>query len=597
MKFISHILMVSLAVLACSPYVCPEQAPLEVAWSAQISRGVSRIDVFALGQNRYEMVYAIAFDPRRSVIYVFDLDGNKMDEIGVSMQGTQEGGSERVEFVAAYDIDRDGLLDIFFGTSLQAPGASINRMYRMERFHDAGLERMSNRIVWIIRDAGPVTSLAFMDMLQNGEYEIITSSLNNRIKVDDALARRLYDLDLETNIWDVHPIFPARRRGQGMEDVRFLAAVHSGMMLIGYDGEIISHFGEGYTFRKVHSVDFFGEDERFYLGIYDGGFVSYDIQGAGKWSFQRNNIADIDVTTIFEQEHPHVVVGADKWLIFYNYAGRVKYIHELESEILAVREYETQTGKFLFVGTKDGILALKVNESVVKAELARMAYEKAMEHYLAGEYEISLNLSNISRQIYREIMDLDNEPEARRLMWMSQAHIDAHSYLEMSRFHESQREYNLSSEYAMKALMLYDEIGYETGIDKGHGEIERLRALAKELREQVIAQKDKLRADSIYSQSEELFMRGQYAKSKALAEQALNIYLELGDEARTSLAEKLIRMNEEFIVPPTTTTIIIPTTTTMKSKQVTEEDIIFYASIAGIISVIAYLASKYFRRG
>ncbi len=555
---------------------CAAEPPITLEWSKPVIRGIHRTDFLDLNGDGTVEVYAVSLDPTRTTIYVYDLSGGDMYDTVVPRHAQKTYGDEDVVSAAVADFEKDGFLDIVSTTEIVAAAVNNHRVYRFQRIPEEGLDRLYNRFAWTVKDTGLVTSLNLADVDADGTLDIVTSSVDYRIRAYSADGEVKTEYVLNGSVWDAVPVEVGNDSSP-----EYLAACFRGLYLVNDNSVALIDDAEE-RFDIAYAADVDGDELPELYGVRDNTILAYDLHGALLWSYGLDNVADLDSMDIRGSDS-YLVAAAEKTLTFFDPEGSAVWTHDTGSRINSLDTLDEPS--MLYVGTVDGLQVYGVNEEYFRRIEARGEYEKALSNMASDGFNLSLQHAKRAAELYRSLGLVDNQTAAEELAVRAGQLLEARElYLEAERHYNAGR-YNLSVEYAGRALDMYRSLGYDEGVNRSM----ELGLVGGERAEEIIAYAGRREtADEHYALAEALYVNGSFRESVEYARMALEEYGEIGYGEGVSQARMLVSLNQGLVSETTTT--MPPTTSTLPERGLETDDIAFYGILGLAAAIVAAAA-------
>jgi hypothetical protein len=584
-----------LAALLLSQLVCASEEPLMMEWNSSISNGVQRVDCFDLDAKGGQETYAMSYNTKGITIYAYDASGTLQLETMATRAGGQEAGSEESLTAAVADLDRDQFLDILLNTKVQASGIRNHPLYRLQRVPEEGLNRFYNRYVWKVMDTGMVTSLTFVDVNGDGKDEILTSSVDDRIRAYDENGLDLLNITLNSSLWDVAPVRfgdPAAyndsevNASDGITRTMYLAAGFQGLYFVDYAGRQTWYKPSDSKFEKVASMDLDGDWSPELMGVSGGVIYVFDRRGNLLWQHASADTAAMGFLRIPGVNETYVVVAADRKITLLDETGNVTWETGLPSRALSLRICG-EGGQKIIVGAEDGIYAYGVGMGFFKGESASATYDRALAAFADEEFNISASLAREAATLYFDLGDEENALKSSDLRSKAEKLADAKSLYQLAEEHYAAGRYNQSMFYAKMAQDAYLRLGYSKGANqsgelggKGVGKVDRMIEVVGSRRT----------ADGYYSQAETYYVNSSYELAHKYALMAMDEYRKINNTQGIKLAGNLASMSEKFISSSTAPAASHPPSTgaLKPNPKVQTYDWATYGIIAAAVLILAF---------
>ena len=569
-----------------------------MVWESENPMGIDEISNFALGKYTTENIYTISNDDKRSLIRVYTLDGDLLYETVGTRIGSQESAKETIDITSVADIDQNGFLDILMGTNIKASSVNIHRLYRLQRIPEAGLDRFYNRFVWMVKDTGKITSISFVDFNNDNYLDILTSSVDDKIKVYNFFGELIFETDLGLNVWDVKMyivgVTPIERES-GYEKVinsideesSILAATHDGLYLLTKNGSFVWKAGAGNLMLKAGIYDINSDGVNEYFGVSNGKIYAFNSSGEQIWIYEKRDVSDIAFSNMFGLGKKHVLTSSGDTLIFLSEFGEEVWTMDLGEKIKSYKQVSYKDSERIFVGTDSSLKSFKVNDEPFKYSQALDNYEIALVAFEKHDFNKSMIHSNISHTLFRSLRDILNESEALNLYLKSLDFNEAYNFMRLSEESLAKGKLEEGSEYSRKAFELFAKHGYLESMNSNDERVLKLKAQLAEAMTQITRRDTQSLAQKHYDLAEDHYVSLAYANAIKDARIAFQLYSEINDTTGANLAKKLMDLIEDSQTTTTTTTIPVTTTTTVQEFRLKKDDIIFYAALTATLLVIA----------
>ena len=558
-----------------------------VEWSQHVSKGIHRIDCVDVNGDGEVEVYAVGYDPVRTMVYAYSLDGKPLYSTLVPREAVAEFGDEDTMMATVADLDGNRYLDIVSATEIKVSSINNHRLYRHQRTPEEGLERLYNRYVWMVKDTGLVTSISFADVNNDSAEDIVTSAIDNMIRVYNYDGELLLNVTLPGSVWDSTPVSADNDSG-----VEYLAAAFKGLYLLDDNGSVIWTQPAETRFDKSASSDLDGDGAPEFIGLSGDKVLAFDTDGKPLWSYEKSNIRAVDSISfqgLEDNMENQLLVAADTKVVSLDSEGNHAWDLDVGDRVLSLKSSGYGDSTRLIVGTENSILSYRIGDYFKKSK-AFSYYTKALDFYNEREFNLSAYYSGRAAELYRMLGLPENETMAMGLETKARSLREAERLYLTAEEHFNSARYNQSIDYVRQALEIYGKLNYEEGINKSTV-LERESVLKAEEYAKIAS--DRGNADEYYAIAEAYYVNSSYAESLRYARLALEWYGKVNYGPGIQLTETLISMNQMIVGEgTTTTTLYLTTTTTLQKRELKTEDLIFYGSLF-LIAVIAVTVTGY----
>jgi len=563
----------ALTLLLLAQYAQATEAPLQMDFRYAINHGIDRIDVLNAEGNGVDWIYAVNNNPSKTTIYTYTLDGTPVYDTTIPKYSLKDYGSEEFVATAANDLDNNGFLDIITATEIRTSSINNHPLYRIQRIPEEGLIGMYNRMVWVVKDSGRVTSINFINI--DGRRDILTSSVDNEIRGYNKDGNVTMEMTFNGSVWHATPY-------EAGNETLILAACYRGLYLMDVDGQTLwaQPTDTRYEYTAVADMD----GSPIFLGTSNDTIYAYDSVGAMLFERRIPKATSIIGVHVPQLDRSYILVGADDTLLFLNRTGDTIWENNVGDSILSLKTYEKDGVSRIYVGTKNGIFAYHIDDSTFKAQLADEYYASALTGYERGEFDLSAQNADKATQLYTELIMPEKQSKAEALLAKAERLNEAVNLLTQALDEYDRSNYNLSGEYAMKAYGIFMEMNYSQGWIRSGELIKKSDEMAKTTTN---AQEQRAKADGYYDTAEVYYVNGSYRESIQYAKLALDVYRSINHETGVRLAETLIKMDQDAMPDETTTTLKTTTTTKPKETTIERDDIITYGALILAVAVLA----------
>ncbi|MFH1054900.1 MAG: PQQ-binding-like beta-propeller repeat protein [Candidatus Altiarchaeota archaeon] len=559
------------------------ETPLALDWSNSISKGVQRIDLLDLDKDWDAEIYAISTGATDETIYAYTIDGGLIYDTTVPRYGLADYGNEDFILASVSDWDGNGYLDIVSATEIKASSINNHRLYRIQRIPEEGLDRLYNRLIWVVKDSGLITSIGFEDVEGDGTLEAVTSSVDQEIRAYKPDGSFTVKAKLEGSVWDLRTV-----NIDADNNTEYLAAAFKGLYLLDDNGAVIWSSPSDSRFDIASSYDINGDGRPEFMGVSEDVLYALDINGKTLWGYRTQNIKAVEGVRMAYLEDAYVLVAAGDKLVFLDKDGEVMWEQEVPDRILTVKPLEVGGVTHILLGTEDGISEYRIDDSKLKAEKAFTFYHRAGRDYEEGRFNDSIYYAGKAANLYRDISLAENETNALELVSKAGNVSEAERFYSTALMDFEAGRYNQSIMHARMAEQIYASQEYEPGVAKSTS----LQTKAAEKAREAIRVADEKRiADEYYSLAESEYVNGSYKTSLEYARMAQDAYNRLQYTPGVKLAEKLVSMNLEGI-GETTTTLQQVTTTTLGGLKITSDDIVTYSALSIALLILGGVAAS-----
>jgi tetratricopeptide (TPR) repeat protein len=571
-------------------------------------------------------VFALTYTSNKVLANAYSLDGSQVYEMTVSREGSQEAGSETAQDAVIGDVDTDGQADILLATEIKAAYVQTHRLYRIQRIPEEGLGRLYNRFVWMDKASGRVTSISLMDVDSNRQQEIITSSLDDLIRVYSAGGTLLANVTLNMSLTHVTPFFwsipsadaPESSQGAAADSefgqvgqsqdsaggesesdpsdssnppmrknapesvqtngnptetaatgrlmqrkLMFLAAGHQGISLVEKNNGVVWQSAAGSRFDKTAVLNTNSRWPAEFLGLSNETLHAYDRRGNLVWTYFATHATDMDSVVFPNSPERFIVLGAEHRILLLDGNGTSVYEQPVDDQVQSVKTISLKDKSLILVGTRSGLISFKVNDVFFKTNEAYGLLKRARLAYAASDFNQSAALSRSAAKIFRQVSLLENQSEAQDLEGSAMKLQQANELYLKAKGSYGQGKFNDSVKYAMMAQAIYEQAGFREGVNRSVELGDLGQAKAVKMITQVA---DRKQADELYSKAEAYYINSTYAQSLLYAQKAYSSYVSLDDADGIRISQKLIEMNQKNIVT-TTTSLVHATTSTLAAPR------------------------------
>jgi hypothetical protein len=589
--------LVFLSLLLLAGTSVTADSPLTVDFSDSMSGGVDSVQLFDLRRSGDDSIYAVSYSQGKAVMYVFGIMGEQGYSTTVSREGGQESGKEETQIVYVADLDDSRELDLLLGTEIQASGITDHRLIRIKRSYDDKLQKTYNRVIWMVKDTGRVTSISVADVNGDGLPEVVTSSTDGRIRGFSSDGNDVTNFSLGTNIWHV-TISEETYEWDNKNMTRYLAGTSEGLFLLSSDGTAIWNRSTGTRFLRTACLDIDGDGRAEYLGLSANTVYAYNGSGDLMWEYAASDVGDIGGFAFPAQKGSNLVVADGRNLVFLDGMGREVMREDTGEKVTSVKFAIFSGSPHLIVGTRGGLMSYGVDRGYFRAQQARVDVRLAQDAIAAGDFEKAANLTMSAADIFSQ-MDLGGDrSEALQLNEKATTLMEADRLYGMALASYKIREYNQSAEYAKRAQAFYEAYGYLPGINRSQ---ELARDGGRSAVTLVSAKETRDLADRYYAEAEANYINGTYGESLRMGRLAAQEYRRIGNEMEAKTAEKLVQMSESAMAESSTTIPYanpFPDATLPAPEKSNNEQIVIYSTLAllGALLVLAVLSKLRMKR-
>ncbi|MFH0861980.1 MAG: hypothetical protein V1875_03020 [Candidatus Altiarchaeota archaeon] len=567
-------------------------------WYHHIQGGVQGIYVLDVDGEGGPEAYAVSVG-ERTMVYAYDLEGNLLYETVASREGGQESGKEETYTAAVSDIDRNGFPDIVTSAVINAGLITDHRLYRFQRMPDVHLKRTYTRLEWMVRGIGQVTSISFRDVDGDGKEEIITSSMDDTVRVFAQNGSEILNITTEFSLWHVTPVPPAGNaselKNKTVKDYSFLAGGYGGMTLVDARGYAVWNVSSGDKYENTIVADLKGDGIPQYIGYSNGMLRSYDNGGNEIWTAKAEKTADLGTVGI--QKNRYLVVASDDMLLFLDKEGKELLRYRLRERAQAVKVSEEGANPMIIVGLRDGIQAVSIDMGFFIGKEADATYAKALAAFAGKEYNISAEYARSAYTAYDRMSAKSNASDARYLEMKALDIALADDAFKKAEKYAQEGKYAQAEPHLKNARAAYLRHNFTDGLERSAKLDERMGNYIRDAEKNAGARAE---ADGLLGSAEAQYVNGTGDMCLEYARKAVEKYRAIGDPQAALSAERLIGLCEkDAIVETTTTSTTESTTTTYKAVRKRAEDDSGYAvAVVGaiIFVAVAYLAYQ-LRRG
>ncbi len=290
----------------------------------------------------------------------------------------------------------------------------------------------------------------------------------------------------------------------------------------------------------AHLVDNFDSDEaqEILVGTEAGNLYLIDHTGLISWrklKVARGSITSLDVADIdFDDTREILGASTDKRLFVYDIRGAFEWTFDVREPVFSARAYDLDDNQFMDVVVATSWKNLNVyelNKTYVKLGMAEAAFRRAQGNFTRSNFEAAISNLNQAKKLYAELGDVQGLRECERL---------------------------------------------ETQIDE---------KIDFERRQE---------ADAYFERAQEIFIEGNCKKALEYNNQAMQIFVEMGDSESILKAELLqLRIDECLKQAPTpVSTLPVNQTQTTTLSPVDNTLVLYAVGGVGLLIVLALLGKR-----
>jgi len=522
---------------------------------------------------------------------------------------TYTAADERLYGVYANDIDDDGDMDFFVGSWIIWGSLNVHKFYRVDRItKDVGGDILHPlKLQWFHEGAGRMNDVEYLDggilaaCLEDAAIYKFTT--NGTVEWKSDLEGAVWDImPVDINRDGLTDILAGTFRSISVVD-------SSGGLTWDYstDGRIWSVYAADLDGNLGNEVVGVSEDDEIYVLDSVGNLKSrFSLAGVTAGiaiaDFDENGKAEIITAS---KDRNIYAINSDLWQDW-NYSMdnlMEEWGYGAGEAMQSLYVMHGESEKTLLVGTNKALYSFRINPDYVDNEKAEGYYDLALGYYTSRGLDELIEYATLAREIFVRLKDTGGVIKCDKLLlWGENGTVGDRKGLAEEYFSKAQELYgedmlSNATYYAESAREIYDELGLIRGvmdcdlllanIDNRWDEImeseikaankylidakvnydmenyEDAMSYAEKAKEVYLKVSDqdkidecdsiihesgkRIDAKSMYDKAMEHFEAGEYVNSSQYAEDAKEVYLEIGDEGMVKVCERLIDSSDKYV--------------------------------------------------
>lgn len=422
---------------------------------------------------------------------------------------------ENINIIYVDDINSNRDLDIFVGSEVRGSWVNFNIIYYIERELDPLFNVHKQKLRWkYTKVLGVVTDIITADMDNDEIKEIIVSSSDGSVYIFDINGyKQRYELD-----GTVYDIFTTDIDNDGR--IEIIAGTYKDIYLI--DGTVKKIYSLNKRISKVYARDLDNDKIAEIIATTEDKIQVINSYGESKWKIDLNEISDITASDIDNDTATEILATVGNDIKAFSPDGSFKWEYPLSDRILSMLLISENE---LIVTTDKKIYLLETDNSYVKNQSAYKYYEEAKSYYLADNCDDALDLAKKAQKIFIEINNTEGTLRCDSIILHCEGE-QAKKELADSYYSEAERyfqeeNYKDSRIYAQRAMEIYDELGYNSGIIKCDQFILKIERREYEIKLE--------NAEKYYNEAYWYYTKDDYRNSTLYLEKAKETYTELNN--------------------------------------------------------------------
>lgn len=541
-------------------------------------------------------LYVVSYEKRRSCIYSFNYEGKnlRMECFSGYSKPQYPHASEEITLVYVEDMNNDAVLDVLAASSITGTSVNVKKLYVIKREYVRGLNRYEYDLKWDFNAGGVVTDIKTADVNGDGWDEILASSLDAKVYVFGQDRELKYSIALRGGVWGIDA---SDMEGDGM--VEIAAGFASGISLI-KGRRVLWNYSTGERISDVFVGDLNGDNISEILALSGGQIYVLDINGTLLWSKRMEDLVDSWIKDVDNDGRMDILLLTEESLYSLDGEGDIQWRYSFDelSLALSIDFYNN-----IFVGTLSGVHHFVVDQDFLLNEKAEEAHSKAYSLYIGGNYSGARFYASMAQRMFQMVdntegvlrcefifLVTENSSAVDKREKAEEYYENAADFLAVNSFDDARyyaetaldiflgindknsamkcnlllldinrkekelkksnafRNYNSALDYlsqnmfdkaslhAYEALRLYTELNDSDGI-----------ADCGSLLDGLILKEKRHKADSLYNLSLQSFDLEAYENASIYADEAKELYLELGEEKAAAGCDSLLNLSERYI--------------------------------------------------